>query len=306
MSLQGSLTDFPVADVFQLIGHQRKTGVLEVTSGDRPLLIYFSEGQVLSARPKESRPDGALAGFLLRTGVISETDLAAARTQQRETLEPLAQTLVSQSLVSQNDLDQVQRLTTDETIFELFLWDEGSFRFRPDETDANANGSPIAAEMVLLDALRMRDEWATVRSKIPDLSVTISQAVDIDGFRLRRAAVEESSGMGSEQLEKLFNLASVRSTARRVIDLSRLGTFNGGRGLVALLRHGVIQVHALAETTVARDIERSVSERPLLTYGLLAATALLALALWAAPPPSERGHPMPGDILAGARAEART
>ncbi|MGH7291083.1 MAG: DUF4388 domain-containing protein, partial [Myxococcota bacterium] len=71
MSLQGVLADFPVADVFQLISQQRKTGVLEVERRGRTLLIFFLEGQVLSARPSENRPDGALAGYLLRTGVLA-------------------------------------------------------------------------------------------------------------------------------------------------------------------------------------------------------------------------------------------
>ena len=67
MSLQGVLVDFPVADVFQLIAQQRKTGVLEVERRGRTLEIHFIEGAVLRARPQETRPDGALAGFLLRT-----------------------------------------------------------------------------------------------------------------------------------------------------------------------------------------------------------------------------------------------
>jgi hypothetical protein len=71
MSLQGVLADFPVADVFQLISQPRKTGVLEVERRGRTLEILFLEGQVLCARAAETRPDGALAGYLLRTGALS-------------------------------------------------------------------------------------------------------------------------------------------------------------------------------------------------------------------------------------------
>ena len=82
MSLSGVLADFPVADVFQLISQQRKTGVLEIERRGRTLLVFFLEGQVLSARPSESRPDGSLAGYLLRSGALSESALGDARKRQ--------------------------------------------------------------------------------------------------------------------------------------------------------------------------------------------------------------------------------
>ena len=76
MSLQGVLTDFGVADIFQLIAQQRKTGILSVERRDRSLEVHFVEGGVLRALPAESRPDAALAALLIRTGVLSDAALA--------------------------------------------------------------------------------------------------------------------------------------------------------------------------------------------------------------------------------------
>ena len=61
MSLQGVLSDFGAADIFQLIAQQRKTGVLEISNGDRVLDVYFRDSHILRARPTESQPDAALA-----------------------------------------------------------------------------------------------------------------------------------------------------------------------------------------------------------------------------------------------------
>ena len=93
MSLQGVLSDFGVADVFQLIAQQRKTGVLELERAGRSLEVHFVNGAVLRARPTEARPDGALASFLLRTGALSESALAEVVKQQEETLESLPRLL---------------------------------------------------------------------------------------------------------------------------------------------------------------------------------------------------------------------
>src|SRR5262245_28693612 len=195
MSLSGVLADFPVADVFQLISQQRKTGVLEVERRGRALLVFFLEGQVLSARPSESRPDGSLAGYLLRSGALSETALAEARKHQESSLEPLTQTLLTQNMVPRTELEQVTKLATDETIFELFLWDEGRFAFRAEPVTPGPCDKAVGAEMVLLDALRMRDEWVSIQGWLPDLSVVLALCCDVEQFRAKRASIESSSGV---------------------------------------------------------------------------------------------------------------
>ena len=49
MSLRGTLGDFGIADIFQLIGHQAKTGVLNLKDREVEVRIYFVEGSVVKA-----------------------------------------------------------------------------------------------------------------------------------------------------------------------------------------------------------------------------------------------------------------
>jgi hypothetical protein len=306
MSLSGVLADFPVADVFQLIAQQRKTGVLEVERQGRTLLVYFLEGQVLSARPSETRPDGSLAGYLLRAGALSDAQLAEARKRQEDTLEPLVPTLLQLDLVPRADLEQVTRLSTTETIFELFLWDEGRFAFRAEEVTAGPCDKATPAEMVLLDALRMRDEWVSIQNWLPDLSVVVVPLIDVEGFRAKRAAIEASSGLSGADLERLFTICNGRLAARRVIDLSRLGTFQGARGVVALIRNGALRPEEQAEPEAEEKSERASDRPPLAAFALLAVSAVLALALYAAKPAVQQGLPLPSDPVAELRESAAT
>jgi hypothetical protein len=306
MSLSGVLADFPVADVFQLIAQQRKTGVLEIERKGRTLLVFFLEGQVLSARPSETRPDGSLAGYLLRAGALAEPALADARKRQEQTLEPLVPTLLQMDLVSRADLEQVTKLATDETIFELFLWDEGRFAFRAEEVIAGPCDKAVPAEMVLLDALRMRDEWVTIQGWLPDLSVVVAPSLEAEGFRAKRAAIEASSGVSGANLERLFTLANGRLAARRVIDLSRLGTFQGARGLVALIRNGALRPEERAESEPEERSERVNDRPPIAALALLAVSAALAVALFLAKPRVLAGRPLPSDPVAELRESAAT
>jgi hypothetical protein len=297
MSLQGQLRDFHVADVFQLVAQQRKTGVLEVERQGRKLQIFFYSGQVLRARPAEARPDAALAAQALRSGLISEPDLAEAWRIQGETLEAFPQLLLSQSFVNKEDVGALQRLLTNETLFELFLFDDGGFNFRSADVEQNEGDVLVGAEMMLLDALRMRDEWAAIQTGLPDLSVIVAPSVDIEVFRSHRAAVEASVGMNPEELERVFTLCDGRASARRVIDLSRLGTFEGARALVALLREGLLHIEHLAPKAAraASPERRSMfgQSRESISVTLLFVVMLLAAGLCLLPAPEPRGFPLP-------------
>lgn len=49
MSLEGNLRDFPLPEIIQLLGLQRKTGKLEITRGKEQGEIYFREGEIIFA-----------------------------------------------------------------------------------------------------------------------------------------------------------------------------------------------------------------------------------------------------------------
>jgi hypothetical protein len=299
------LADFPIADVFQLISQPRKTGVLEVERRGRTLQIRFLGGQVLSARPAETRPDGALAGYLLRSGALTESTLAEARIRQEEALESLAPTLLALHLVSLADIEEIVQLATIDTVFELFLWDEGRFAFRAEPVVPGVGEKPVAAEMVLLDALRMRDEWVSIQNGLPDLAVVLAPVVELEAFRERRSAIEAESSVSGKNLEKLFMLADGRIAARGVIDLSRLGTFQGARGLLALIRGGVLRAEQ-RDAVKRSDSERAASRPRLAAFAVLAGCAVLAFALLRARPAAQAAPSFRGDPIEALRDEAAT
>ncbi|MFL5371329.1 MAG: DUF4388 domain-containing protein, partial [Myxococcales bacterium] len=75
MALSGTLKDFGIADILQLIGHQTKTGKLVLKNGPEEVDVLFVEGNVVFAtdnsRPKES----LLGNMLLRAEILPEEKL---------------------------------------------------------------------------------------------------------------------------------------------------------------------------------------------------------------------------------------
>ena len=75
MALQGTLKDFGLGDIFQLIGIQRKTGVLALDSSEESVTIKFLDGQVVGADTKSGSVEELLGTVLVRTGRLTQSQL---------------------------------------------------------------------------------------------------------------------------------------------------------------------------------------------------------------------------------------
>ena len=60
MALTGTLKDFGIADILQLIGQQQKTGVLYLKSKEQEVQVFFRDGAIVRAdrRNPEKGPLG--------------------------------------------------------------------------------------------------------------------------------------------------------------------------------------------------------------------------------------------------------
>ena len=70
VALNGNLRDFGISEVFQLIGQQRKTGILRVREGAREFELHFDEGRIVTAAPSDA-PGEAIGDMLVRCGVVA-------------------------------------------------------------------------------------------------------------------------------------------------------------------------------------------------------------------------------------------
>ena len=62
IALHGNLRDFGIAEVFQLVGQQRKTGTLVVGEGSDAVFLSFDEGRVVNGGVVDSGGEGGSLG----------------------------------------------------------------------------------------------------------------------------------------------------------------------------------------------------------------------------------------------------
>ena len=301
VALRGNLEDFGVCEVFQLIGHQRKTGVLEISTDEVRIQLRFDAGSVVSAAPLGEQPDAALGELLVRRGVLPPEALQSALAECATTLERLGQRLVERGMVSKPELDATEELLTRETIFDLLRQSRGSFHFSAQPVPHDHDPATLlGAEQILMDGLRMLDEWRTLVRGLPSEDVVLRQNRNFNVY------ADSTTGEARSRLvtaEQLYLLVDGRLTLRRVIDLSRLGTFEASRIVVDLIAAGVIESIGRAEP--APKVTRPEGEQPrramLAGAAVLVVLALLALALHLPASDPVSGARIAGTALASAR-----
>ena len=99
MALKGTLKDFGIADIFQLIGHQAKTGTLVLAGAEREVRVGFRDGCVVRADVTTRDRRELLGAMLVRAEVVTAEQLEQAVEAQKRTLKRLGDLLVEARVV---------------------------------------------------------------------------------------------------------------------------------------------------------------------------------------------------------------
>jgi hypothetical protein len=279
IALRGNLKDFGIAEVFQLIGQQRKTGKLEITGGGGlEVSLTFDEGAVVWASPVSRREHEVLGQRLVRCGLLTQEILTSLLSESEASARSLPSLILAGEVLSKDDLEEVSDLLTDETIFEVLRWKSGQFHFSAQSVSHDRPPEKLlAAEQILMDGLRKVDEWQTFAGNFPS-DETVFQRRDRDAAE-RKQLLGQLRGSQADA-DKLLQLVDGRSTLGRVIDLSRLGRFDATRILVEMIEMGMI---ASVQSRASRSTLRARGSGASIVAGLRAAArSALPLILLAA------------------------
>jgi hypothetical protein len=271
VALKGTLKDFGIAEIFQLIGHQAKSGVLHLKSKEDEIHIFFADGCVVRAEFAGRKSREKLGNLLVRAAIINEGQLQEALDTQKRTLKRLGDILVQMKFVEIEVLREMTALQTTETIYKLFHWKTGTYEFEPGAVEYDRESvNPLRSESVLMEGFRQVDEWPVIKRKITSTGMTFERLRTIpppQGFepagaggaftREKSEMVEISKGefanLGSKE-RKVYALADEGATVETIIDLSRLGEFETCKSLLNLINLGVLKGIAASKMSPAAQV----------------------------------------------------
>jgi hypothetical protein len=157
----------PFPDLLQWVAQSRQTGTLALEGNPYNKKIYFRDGLVVAASSED--PKEFLGYYLVGWGFLGEDELQELLDMQDQYGTLLGELLVIVGRLNREDLVHILQVKTEETIYELFLWEEGDFRFLENILPAKKfQPLNIAVDMIILEGVRRKDEWTRCRESIPD------------------------------------------------------------------------------------------------------------------------------------------
>jgi len=164
MSLTGNLETMGLPEVLQWIATSRKTGTLYLRRAATEKRIVFQHGTVYSSW--SNHPRESLGQFLIRDRFVTEEQLFRALQRQEKNGKMLGGILMEEGLLSAEDLRQALTTKAEETVYDLFLWPDGSFEFRDGDLP-NLLHVDLPVTHVILEGIRRVDEWRRIRAVFP-------------------------------------------------------------------------------------------------------------------------------------------
>ena len=187
MSITGNLKTMQLAELLQWLAQSKKTGTLVIDDSRVTKRIFFSSGRIISSASTD--PKEYLGHFLVSHGLITEQELAKAVEMQERTKMLLGKILVTIGAIEEQALHRVLRRKAEESLYDLFTWATGEFRFHDGELPASTM-IPIDLDItvVTLEGYRRIDEWKRIREVIPTTQAIPVALTSFDDPKLSQGA----------------------------------------------------------------------------------------------------------------------
>ncbi|MHB8876128.1 MAG: DUF4388 domain-containing protein [Myxococcaceae bacterium] len=305
MALKGTLKDFGIADILQLIGQQQKTGMLHLKAKEQEVDIGFKDGNIVKAESSTRNKKDLIGNMLVRAEIITQQRLDFALETQRRSLQRLGDVLVAAEAITVDRFKEMVQLQTTETLYGLFSWKSGTYEFEQKEVDFDQNSvTPLRAESVLMEGFRMVDEWPLIKKRVTSYQMTFEKLKDApaaaapppkaddfdsaldDAFDGLKKEVKKHDNSMGENEHKVLGLIAAGRDVRKLIDLSCLGEFETCKALSNLVQQQVVK--AVAATGKAQNLGHDAPAlqrvagavgRVVVTMGVLAGLVLVATKL---------------------------
>ena len=166
MGIVGNLKTMQLEELLQWLSQSKKAGTLHINNGKVEKRVFFKDGRIISSASTD--PQEYLGHFLVSHGLISEVELGKAIELQEQSGMLLGKILVTTGAITEPDLHKFLRLKAEESIYNIFSWAEGEFRFIDDALPESLM-VPMNLDVtaLILEGVQRVDEWRRIRKLIP-------------------------------------------------------------------------------------------------------------------------------------------
>ena len=231
MALSGDLATMGLEDIFQWLAVGKKTGVLELKGSLHTKRVAFHEGRITSIW--SSDPREYLGQYLLAFNRITEDQLREALATQEDEQQLLGRILIDRQLVTEAEIRRIVQIKVEESIFDTFLWNVGSFEFH-DGAASHQKSMLLSLDVtgIVLEGARRLDDWKRIRKVIKGgdaVIVAISEAI------------AERLPLAPEDADILARLDGIKRVDQLVLDM-RMPEYKINKLLFDLHEKGLVRI----------------------------------------------------------------
>lgn len=259
MALEGTLHDFALPDILQLISLQKKTGLLTLRGPEDTVILGFDAGALVSAESQARRLDTRLGTLLVKTRSLAPDALTKALEIQGQTLQRLGFILLKHGFCDADQLRAGLDAQVRKIAYGLFRWTDGDYVFdQQDRIDYDHEYfRPIQVESLLMEGARMVDEWPIIQKVVrsPELvfqRVAVGQRVEpaegaddveeIGEATFNRSREKRDGPIRISRAEwSVYELVDGRRTIGDIVDRTFLSDFEGTKAFYDLISRGLIE-----------------------------------------------------------------
>lgn len=232
MKLEGELQQIDIFRHLRELGEARFTGAIRFEHDAIIKILYFKEGEVLSASTND-RTD-SVDEILLRAGKVTRDHIRQALGRRKEN-ETLGDALLGLGFITRKELAWGRRAQIVGIVRSIQSWPGGSFQVVQDYLPKREEGTSFHLPQILLELVVTDPDRAGIERQVDGGSLVFRRTSDFQE-RYEKLALNEDADAIAEQVD-------AEKTAAEIAASSGLETFAVYKLLLALEKLGLLAAH---------------------------------------------------------------
>lgn len=161
MVLSGTLKEFILADVFQLLTQQKITGKLILNNGNSEGSVIFKDGAIISAEKENENIISKLYYFLTDIKLQSNKNVKELINSFDDNLNELTSQVIKRGISTQKEMSSFAESVIEDITCSFFQWKTGTYHFNSLRSVESSIICEIVfpIENIVMEAMRRFDEW---------------------------------------------------------------------------------------------------------------------------------------------------
>jgi len=266
-----------LAKVLSAFHTDRKSGVLDVSYGERTTRVHICDGSIASVHGGVVQ---LLRAFLVESHTVSAEQWARALRWAEKRQSDVCDALVANGLVTRGILEKLLSLASTEVLLSVLAVSPVTLRSVDESAKANDWHQPLSLPFLLKEAKRRTESWRSLRARIPDDDLVVDK---VASFVERALGTTESGGASEDGLTGadriVYFWANGKKTVEQLAFASCLGRYRAYASLVRLIDLGYVRIAERHGSGEEHKRDSRVLRWSLTGFAYIIAAAVLA-AFW--------------------------